>query len=184
MAKIQEWVYNPTSEKKLTFTVNSLGLRKYLDKKMIQQFKGTSVYYKWERKVAEVYVEKGKKFKQTDFLKGYAKKDVPTDQEMVACLGFADVKVKKTPAAAAAAAKEAAPVEPVVEAKEEAKKEETKKPPARPAMSYPQTQESVLASLNDDERTKLTEMFDKETGFTKVIQMLIDSKKPFVGHNP
>ena len=103
---------------------------------------------------------------------------------MVACLGFADVKVKKAPAAAAAAAKEAAPVEPVVEAKEEAKKEETKKPPARPAMSYPQTQESVLASLNDDERTKLTEMFDKETGFTKVIQMLIDSKKPLVGHNP
>ena len=27
-------------------------------------------------------------------------------------------------------------------------------------------------------------MFDKETGFTKVIQMLIDAKKPLVGHNP
>ena len=51
-------------------------------------------------------------------------------------------------------------------------------------MSYPQTKETVLASLNEEEQAKLATMYAQETGFTNVIQMLIDSKKPIVGHNP
>ena len=47
MTRIKEWVYDPASEMKLTFTINSLGLRKYLDKKIMAEFKGTGVFFKW-----------------------------------------------------------------------------------------------------------------------------------------
>ena len=82
MSKVNDWVYDPTSEKKLKFTVNSLGLRKYLDKKINGAYRGKGVYYSWNRKSAEVSVEKNKKFVQSDFLKGVEKKVVPTKDEM------------------------------------------------------------------------------------------------------
>ena len=51
-------------------------------------------------------------------------------------------------------------------------------------MAFPQTKSSVLASLNAEEQIQLSELYESELGFTKVIQMLIDAKKPLVGHNP
>ena len=111
MNKVKDWVYDPQSEKKLSFNINSLGLRKYLDKKISAEYKGTGVFCVWNRKNIEVSVEKTKKFKQTDFLKGFAKKNVPSDQEMVACLGFAEENSKK-PAAAAVTSSEAPTAKP------------------------------------------------------------------------
>ena len=88
-SKIKTWVYDPTSEKQLKFNVNSQGLRKYLDKKINVEYRGKNVYLTWNRKSPEVIVEKGKKFKQTDFLKGFEKAKLPTNKELNDCLGFA-----------------------------------------------------------------------------------------------
>ena len=86
--KIKDWVYDPTSEKKLKFEVNSLGLRKYLDKKINAEYRGKNVYLSQNRKSTEVTVEKNKKFKQTDFLEGFDKASLPTNKELNDCLGF------------------------------------------------------------------------------------------------
>lgn len=79
MQVIKDWVYDPKSEKKMTLEIGSLGLRKYLEKKFNAEYRNTGVYYKWDRKSPQVTVEKTKKFKQTDFLKGFAKASVPSD---------------------------------------------------------------------------------------------------------
>lgn len=38
--------------------------------------------------------------------------------------------------------------------------------------------------MNEDELKRLSEMYEREQGFTQIVQMLINAKKPLVGHNP
>lgn len=42
---------------------------------------------------------------------------------------------------------------------------------------------SIPTHLNKNQRTKIEELFKKEFGFTKVIQLLQHAGKPIVGHN-
>ena len=96
--KIRDWVYDPSSEKKLKFEVNSQGLRKYLDKKINAEYRGKNIFLSWNRKSPEVIVEKSKKFKQIDFMEGFQKAQLPTNKELNDCLGFAATNNAKTTA--------------------------------------------------------------------------------------
>ena len=92
MEKIRNWVYDSTSEKKLNLTIKSMSLRKCLDKAIKGEFNYTGVFFVWDRKFTETYVEKTKKFQQKNFLRGFAKKNVTSDLDLVASLGFFDTK--------------------------------------------------------------------------------------------
>ena len=61
--------------------------------------------------------------------------------------------------------------------------EESKKPVQR-AMLSDKSLAEVEATLTEEERAKVTEIFNAEIGFTKVIQIMIDAKKPIIAHNP
>jgi len=38
--------------------------------------------------------------------------------------------------------------------------------------------------LSEESKEKLSELYKSEIGFTRVVQLLIASKKPLIGHNP
>ena len=50
----------------------------------------SGMFFNWSRTNQECHVEKTKKFKQKDYLRGFAKINVARDQEKVANLGFFD----------------------------------------------------------------------------------------------
>ena len=60
-----------------------------MEKKINAEYRGKNVFLSWNRKSTEVTVEKSKKFKQTDFMKGFDKASLPTNKELNDCLGFA-----------------------------------------------------------------------------------------------
>ena len=90
MSQIKEWVYDSASEKRLSFTIKSIGLRKQLDKQVKKEYMNSGMFFNWSRTSQECHVEKTKKFKQKDYLRGFAKINVARDQEKVANLGFFD----------------------------------------------------------------------------------------------
>ena len=83
-------MYDSASEKRLNFTIKSVGLRKQLDKMVKKEYMNSGMFFNWSRTSTETHVEKTKKFKQRDYLRGYAKINVAMDQEKVANLGFFD----------------------------------------------------------------------------------------------
>lgn len=62
MEEVKEWVYNPNSEKKLFFTIQSPSVRKCLDKQVKAEYMGSGVFYNWSRASTEVFVEKTRRF--------------------------------------------------------------------------------------------------------------------------
>ena len=80
MEEIKEWVYTSNSTKRMDFTINSVGVRKALDKQVKKEYMGSGMFFNWTRAKPEAYVEKTKRFKQQLFLRGFAKKNVARDQ--------------------------------------------------------------------------------------------------------
>jgi len=79
MKEIEDWVYNPTSEKRKVFTINSISLRKAVFRQVNKIYIGTGVFFSYDRSKPEAAASKSKNFKQTDFLRGFAKKNVAKD---------------------------------------------------------------------------------------------------------
>jgi len=50
-------------------------VRKAVDRKIKDEYKGSGMFFNWSRSSPATFAEKTKKFKQTDFLRGFAKKD-------------------------------------------------------------------------------------------------------------
>ena len=85
-----------------------------------------------------------------------------------------------------------APIDPLFsqsaaaeEAKEDASMEEAKQQDVKklhPAMI--KTREQIEETFKEEDWARVTEMYNTEVGFTKVIKMLIEAKKPLIGHNP
>ena len=69
-----------------------MGVRKCLDKSIKKEYLNSGMFFNWNRKTHDCYVEKTKRFNQKNFLRGFAKKNVKRDQELVATLGFFDIK--------------------------------------------------------------------------------------------
>ena len=46
------------------------------------------------------------------------------------------------------------------------------------------TREQIEAELSEQQQEQVQEMYNAEIGFARVIQMLIDAKKPLIAHNP
>ena len=90
MVQIEEWVYDTKSDKKLEIKINSVGVRKELDRRIKETYLGTGMFFTWNRAGPDCYTEKSKRFNQKQFLRGYAKKSAAKDQEKVATLGFFD----------------------------------------------------------------------------------------------
>ena len=61
---------------------------------------------------------------------------------------------------------------------------EESKEPAQRTMLSDKSLAKVEDTLTEEERAKVIEMFSAEIGFTKVIQIMIDAKKPIIAHNP
>ena len=104
MKQVKEWVYDPTSNKKLEFSIKSMGVRKCLDKSIKKEYMNSGMFFNWNRKTHDCYVEKTRRFNQKNFLRGFAKKNVKRDQDLVATLGFFDIDTDK---------KKKGPIDPV-----------------------------------------------------------------------
>jgi len=87
MAKIDDWVYDPTSSNKLVFCIASYSLKKALSKKVTKVYMSTGVFTEFQRNINETIVKKSKSFKQSNFLRGFAKVETTDD---VATLGFCE----------------------------------------------------------------------------------------------
>lgn len=58
LAEIESWVYNPCSEKRLAFEIESNSLKKAIDKQVKRQYLGSGVFFEFQRGVAHCEVKK------------------------------------------------------------------------------------------------------------------------------
>ena len=89
MQVIEEWVYNPKSDKRLELTIVSAGVRKQLDRRIKDQYNASGMFFHYSRASTSCRCEKTKRFKQQNYLRGFAKKEEAAT-DMVASLGFFD----------------------------------------------------------------------------------------------
>ena len=94
-------------------------------------------------------------------MRGFAKKNVKRDQDLVATLGFFDIDTDK---------KKKGPIDPVfsqpcTQPKEEEEKESKKK--SHPA--FLKTRDEIEAGFNDDDRERVNEIYQSEIGFARII---------------
>ena len=152
MEEIKEWVYDPSAPKKKMFMINSSSVKKCLDKAIKKQYMNSGMFFKWSRTSPETFVEKSKRFNQKNFMRGFAKKNVDTDQQMVADLGFFDQDNLVQ--------EDNEPLDPIFSQSQPA--EETKDPvmeeekePAKKHPSITKTKEEVEANFTDADREKV-----------------------------
>lgn len=62
MEKIKEWVYDPSSAKRLDFRIKSASVRKSLDKQVKAEYMGSGMFFNWSRASTDAYAEKTKRF--------------------------------------------------------------------------------------------------------------------------
>ena len=64
MQVIEEWVYNPKSDKRLELTILSAGVRKQLDRRIKDQYNASGMFFHYSRASTSCRCEKTKRFKQ------------------------------------------------------------------------------------------------------------------------
>ena len=62
--------------------------------------------------------------------------------------------------------------------------EESKDSVKKQHPAQPKTLDEIYSKFTEEDKDNVSEMYNAEVGFTRVIQMLIDAKKPLVAHNP
>ena len=73
MNKIEEFVFYPTSGSKLIFNIGSYSLKKALSKQVTKIYINTGIFTEFQRNLSETVIKKSKQFKQSNFMRGYAK---------------------------------------------------------------------------------------------------------------
>lgn len=64
MQLIEEWVYNPQGNKRFEMEIESIGVRKELDRQIKKQYYQSGMFFNWSRSTPKCATEKTKKFKQ------------------------------------------------------------------------------------------------------------------------
>lgn len=70
LQKVKEFVYDPNTDDRLIFNVQSYALRKALDRSVSEIYADTGLFLDFQRLNTEVVVKKTSKFKQFNFLRG------------------------------------------------------------------------------------------------------------------
>ena len=73
MERIEDWVYDPTSNLKLTFEIASYSLKKALSKNVTKFYMHSGIFTEYQNNISETVVKKSKSFNQSNYLRGYVK---------------------------------------------------------------------------------------------------------------
>lgn len=186
MDKIEEFVYDPTSEKTLIFHIGSYSLKKALAREVTRVYMSTGVFTEFQRALPETIIKKSKSFKQANFLRGFAKPETQT-QVKIAELGFCEESVSAS-ANVTSQSNSNDKATSFAKHAEETKDAEMASATLskRSSIGLAHTDDglkSEMESLSMADQTEFEQLFSQELGFSRVVEQLILFKKPLVGHN-
>lgn len=90
MDEIEQWVYDPQSDKCKQFEIQSFSLRKALNRQLSKTYMNQGVFMDYDRNTTTVKIKKSKGFRQSNFLRGFANPHSQSDRDNTAQLGFCD----------------------------------------------------------------------------------------------
>ncbi|CDW88855.1 c transferase [Stylonychia lemnae] len=163
MKRIELWVYDQNSYERLTFQIPSYSLKKALSKEVTRVYMGAGVFTEFQRNSTDTIVKKSKSFRQTQFLR----ENVPTEEkESQSTIEIPDDEEMK---------EEYQTVDRPNIVKDENAND------SNPHQQKEGIQDKNIIQIQLDQ--EVNTLFNYELGFSRVIQIIIDSKKPIVGHN-
>ncbi|CDW82058.1 oxysterol binding family protein [Stylonychia lemnae] len=188
MAQIEEWVYEANSGETLEFQIDSYCLQKALSKyvrnyqskfrELTKQYISRGVFAEFERNKPRTIIKKTRGFKQRNFLRDVGAVADSQDLSQVV-LGFQDDEViQKDKSKRQKMQKK----EKIIELTEEQK--------IMSQLSQQLTQQAqadtywnTAQKTEQDIEKDYQDLLNAELGFSRIIQLMIDCKKPLIGHN-
>lgn len=188
MEQIENWVYDPQSDKVLQLNIHSYSLQKALEKQVKKVYLNQGVFVDFKRNFPDVKVKKAKGFRQSNFLRGFARANSQTDSQKVPELGFCDSQ--EVLAQDEAQNEEDQILNETSQTGSEESKGKSLKSSGSIGVSMKSSQQAIFKQklqTYDTLTPELKNLVDievrQEMGFTSVIELMILSKKPMVGHN-